>query len=218
MMLRILLFFNLGRVTWTGAYIMSRQNCCAGSRIYVQQGVYEAFLEKFATRAKKNVLGDPFDQQTFLGPQISKGQHTKIMGMIDEAKAQGATLVTGGTSPRGWFIEPTIFRDVGQDMEIMREEVFGPVAAVAPFEDAADALRKVNDTRYGLAAGVFTSDMKKGIRMAKDIEAGTVWVNGYNMLTHQMGFGGYKDSGIGKDLGEDVLGEFTNTKAVRIKL
>lgn len=198
--------------------VKKRQNCCAGSRVYVQEDVYEAFLEKFIKRAEQNVVGNPFDKETFLGPQISAGQHSKIMGMIEKAKVQGAVVATGGKSPGGWFVEPTIFRDVRQDMEIMQEEVFGPVVAVAPFKDVPDVLDKVHDTCYGLAAAVFTSDIKQGLRMAKSIQAGTVWVNCYNMITHAMPFGGYKGSGVGKDLGEEVLGEFTNIKSIRIKL
>jgi acyl-CoA reductase-like NAD-dependent aldehyde dehydrogenase len=163
-------------------------------------------------------MGNPFDDRTFLGPQISATQHTKIMGMIEMAKSQGEVLTAGGQSPNGWFIEPTIFRDVQQDMEIMREEVFGPVVAVTPFKDVADVSGKVHDTCYGLAATVFTMNIKQGIRMAKNIEAGTVWVNCYNMLSHQIPFGGYKDSEIGKDLGEATLRKYTNIKSIRIML
>lgn len=163
-------------------------------------------------------MGDPFHPDTFLGPQISAAHHVKIMGMIEKAKAQGAVVASGGSSPSGWFIEPTIFRDVRQDMDIMQQEVFGPVVAVAPFKNVSDVLTKVHDTCYGLAAAVFTSDMKQGLRMAKSIEAGTVWVNCYNKITHQLPFGGCKESGVGKDLGEDVLREFTTCKSIRIML
>ena len=140
------------------------------------------------------------------------------MGMIENAKSQGAVCASGGHSPEGWFVEPTIFRDVKQSMDIMREEVFGPVVAVAPFKDVADVLKMAHDTCYGLAAAVFTSDIKQGIRMAKGLEAGTVWVNCYNMISHQLPFGGYKQSGNGKDLGEEAIAEFTQTKAVRFML
>ncbi|KAF7529003.1 hypothetical protein G7054_g9957 [Neopestalotiopsis clavispora] len=188
-------------VEWVngGIFYNMGQNCCAGSRVYVQEGVYEAFLSKFVKRAEKNVMGDPFHEKTFLGPQISAAHHEKIMGMIEKAKAQGAVVATGGKSPHDWFIEPTIFRDVSQDMDIMQEEVFGPVIAVAPFKDVSDALAK-------------------GLSMAKSMEAGTVWVNCYNMITHALPFGGCRESGIGKDLGENVLSEFTNTKSIRIML
>ncbi|ETS72999.1 Aldehyde dehydrogenase [Pestalotiopsis fici W106-1] len=207
-------------VEWVngGIFYNMGQNCCAGSRIYVQEDVYEAFLEKFIRRVEKNVMGDPFHEKTFLGPQISAAQHAKIMGMIENARTQGAVLAKGGESPHGWFIEPTVFRDVRQDMDIMREEVFGPVVAVASFKDASDALAKVHDTCYGLAAAVFTSDLKQGLGMAKSIKAGTIWVNCYNMITHELPFGGCRESGVGKDLGEDVLSEFTNTKSIRIML
>ncbi|KAM0544114.1 hypothetical protein ACHAPJ_011996 [Fusarium lateritium] len=187
-------------------------------RIYVQESIYEAFVSKFVARAKKNILGDPFEPDNFLGPQIDGRQHSKIMGMIENAKSQGATCATGGTSPGGWFIEPTIFRDVSQSMEIMQEEVFGPVVAVASFKDMDDALNKAHDTCYGLASAVFTADIKTGIRVAKELQAGSVWVNCYNQITHALPFGGYRQSGNGKDLGSEALDEFLQTKTVRFML
>jgi acyl-CoA reductase-like NAD-dependent aldehyde dehydrogenase len=166
----------------------------------------------------QNKAGSPFDEDTFLGPQISAGQHVKIMKMIGTAKTEGARLVVGGGSPSGWFIEPTIFADVKPSMQLMREEVFGPVVAVAPFRTSEDALQMANDTCYGLASGVFTSDMKTGMRMARGLEAGSVWVNCYNSISHQLPFGGYKESGNGKDLGGEAMNEFTHTKTVRFML
>lgn len=197
---------------------LDRQNCCASSRIYVHRNVYETFLDKFVARAKRNVLGDPSNEETFLGPQIDGKQHSKIMGMIERAKAAGATCILGGKSPGGWFVEPTIFRDVEQSMEIMREEVFGPVVAVAPFDNADHVLTMAHDTCYGLAAAVFTKDLKLGIRMSRALEAGTVWINCYNKLTHELPFGGYKMSGNGKDLGHEALEGFTQLKTVRFAI
>lgn len=139
------------------------------------------------------------------------------MGMIETAKAEGAVCVTGGKSSSGWFIEPTIFRDVRQDMTIMKEEIFGPVVAVAPFKTKEDALSMANDTCYGLAAGVFTANIKEALFLAKGMEVGTVWVNCYNALTHQLSFGGFKQSGNGKDLGQAAIEEFTQTKTVRFR-
>ncbi|KAF9872230.1 aldehyde dehydrogenase (NAD+) [Colletotrichum karsti] len=201
-------------VEWVngGIFYNMGQNCCASSRVFVQESVYESFIEKFVIRAKQNQLGDPFDDKTFLGPQISHGQHAKIMGMIHNAKLQGAVLATGGTSPKGWFIEPTIFRDVTSKMDITKEEVFGPVVTVASFKTEEEALSLAHDTCYGLAAAVFTTDMKRGIRMAKNLEAGTVWVNCYNRISHALAFGGYKQSGNGKDLGEEAIYGFTQLK------
>ncbi|KAJ0368118.1 hypothetical protein COL154_002869 [Colletotrichum chrysophilum] len=187
-------------------------------RVFVHESVYESFIAKFVERARKNQLGDLFEDKTFLGPQISGSQHSKIMGMIEKAKTQGAICATGGRSPSDWFIEPTIFRDVKMDMEIAREEVFGPVVAVASFRDEEEALEMAHDTCYGLAAAVFTSDIKQGIKMAKELEAGTVWVNCYNKISHALPFGGYRQSGNGKDLGEDAIYGFTQLKTVGIML
>ncbi|KAF5498733.1 Aldehyde dehydrogenase [Colletotrichum fructicola] len=207
-------------VEWVngGIFYNMGQNCCASSRVFVHETVYESFITKFVERARKNQLGDPFDDKTFLGPQISGSQHSKIMGMIENAKTQGAICATGGRSPSGWFIEPTIFRDVKVDMEIAREEVFGPVVAVASFRDEEEALEMAHNTCYGLAAAVFTSDIKQGIKMAKELEAGTVWVNCYNKISHALPFGGYRQSGNGKDLGEDAIYGFTQLKTVGIML
>ncbi|CAI6094853.1 unnamed protein product [Clonostachys chloroleuca] len=197
------IFYNMG------------QNCCASSRVYVQESIYEDFLKRFAARARRNKSGDPFDNNTFLGPQIDGNQHSKIMGMIQRAKSDGVGVVTGGTSPDGWFIEPTIFRDVKSSAEIMQQEVFGPVVAVAPFKDIHDVLEKAHDTIYGLAAAVFTSDIKRGIRLSKMLQAGSVWVNNYNMISHALPFGGYGQSGNGKDLGSEGIEGYTQLKTVR---
>ncbi|KAH0442454.1 aldehyde dehydrogenase (NAD+) [Colletotrichum camelliae] len=207
-------------VEWVngGIFYNMGQNCCASSRVFVHESVYESFIAKFVERAQKNQVGDPFDDTTFLGPQISGSQHSKIMGMIEKAKTQGAICATGGRSPSGWFIEPTIFRDVKMDMEIAREEVFGPVVAVASFRNEEEVLAMAHDTCYGLAAAVFTSDIKQGIKMAKELEAGTVWVNCYNKISHALPFGGYRQSGNGKDLGEDAIYGFTQLKTVGIML
>ncbi|EXJ86747.1 hypothetical protein A1O3_03701 [Capronia epimyces CBS 606.96] len=192
------------------------QNCCASSRIFVQRDIYATFLAKFKTRAERNVLGSPFDGNPFLGPQISGAQHSKILGIIQEAKAEGAVCIAGGKSPYGWFVEPTIFKDVKSTMKIAREEVFGPVVVVAPFDDEGEAIQMANDSCYGLAAGVFTSDIKEAIRITKGVAAGTVWVNCYNAISHQLPFGGYKQSGIGKDLGQASVDEFSQVKTVRV--
>lgn len=198
--------------------LFRRQNCCASSRVYVQESIYEDFLKRFAARARRNKSGDPFDNNTFLGPQIDGNQHSKIMGMIQRAKSDGVGVVTGGTSPDGWFIEPTIFRDVKSSVEIMQQEVFGPVVAVAPFKDINDVLEKAHDTIYGLAAAVFTSDIKRGIRLSKMLQAGSVWVNNYNMISHALPFGGYGQSGNGKDLGSEGIKGYTQLKTVRFSL
>lgn len=198
--------------------VIYRQNCAASSRVYVEEPIYEEFLTRFAARAQKNVAGDPFDPNTFIGPQIDGNQHAKIMGMLDRAKSDGARVVVGGTNPHSWFIEPTIFRDVKQSSEIMQDEVFGPVVAVASFKDVEDVVQKAHDTVYGLAAAVFTSDISTGLRMAKELQAGSVWVNCYNRITHAIPFGGYNQSGTGKDLGYEGIEGYTQLKAVRFHL
>lgn len=195
-----------------------RQNCCASSRIYVHSSIYETFISKLVERARKNVAGDPFDKQTFMGPQIDGRQHARIMAMIERARTQGAKLATGGGSPGGWFVEPTVFRDVEQGMEVMREEVFGPVVAVAPFSTVDEVMDMAHDTCYGLAAALFTQNMSTGLRVAKDLEAGTIWVNSYGAISHALPFGGFRQSGSGKDLGSEALDEFTQTKTVRVNL
>lgn len=194
------------------------QNCCAGSRVYVQRSVYDVFLDRLVKKAESNVMGNPFDSNTFLGPQISGTQHSRIMDMIEHAKSQGAKCIAGGRSGEGWFVEPTIFSDVTQSMDLMRHEVFGPVVAIAPFDEVDEVLRMANDSCYGLAAGVFTSVMKQGLYMARELEAGSVWVNCYSAISHALPFGGYKESGNGRDLGEAALDEFTHLKTVRLRL
>jgi aldehyde dehydrogenase (NAD+) len=161
-------------------------------------------------------MGSPFDDETFLGPQISSDQHSKILGMIEKALQEGAICATGRKGDfGGWFIKPTVLRDVHQNMTIMKEEVFGPVVAVAPFKNKEDVLELANDTCYGLAAGIFTNRIHEALLLTREIQAGTVWINCYNAISHQLPFGGYKQSGNGKDLGEAALGEFTQTKTVR---
>jgi aldehyde dehydrogenase (NAD+) len=218
------IFYNMGYVqhhvhqNYKLTSLFRRQNCCASSRVYVQESIYEDFLKRFAARARQNKAGDPFHKDIFLGPQIDEKQHSKIMGMIQRAKADGVRVVTGGTSPEGWFIEPTIFRDVKSSAEIMQEEVFGPVVAVASFKDIDDVLEKAHGTIYGLAAAVFTSDIKRGIRLSKMLQAGSVWVNNYNMISHALPFGGYGQSGNGKDLGSEGIEGYTQLKTVRFSL
>lgn len=136
--------------------------------------------------------------------------------MIEKAKSEGAVCATGGQSPSGWFIEPTIFRDVTQAMSIAKEEVFGPVAIVAPFKTTEDALSLANDTNYGLAAGVFTERLSEALYLVRGIEAGSIWVNCYNKISHQLPFGGVKESGDGRDLGEAAIEEFQQGKTVRL--
>ncbi|KAI0010499.1 aldehyde dehydrogenase [Xylariaceae sp. FL0662B] len=209
-------------ISWVnfGIYYNHGQCCCAGSRIYIQEGIYDKFIAAFKKRAEANQVGDPFDEKTFQGPQVSQLQYDRIMGYIEEGKKGGATLATGGArhGTKGYFIQPTIFTDVTQDMKIMQEEIFGPVCAIAKFKTEDDVIRMGNDSTYGLAAAIHTSNVNTAIRVSNELRAGTVWVNCYNLLHHQLPFGGYKESGIGRELGEAALHNYTQNKSVAIRL
>jgi len=209
-------------ISWVnfGIFYNHGQCCCAGSRIYVQEGIYDKFIQRFKERATKNVVGDPFDQQTFQGPQVSQVQFDRIMSYIEHGKQAGAKIEIGGNRKgnKGYFIEPTIFSNVSEDMKIMQEEIFGPVCSISKFKTKEDAIRLGNSTTYGLAAAVHTSNLNTAIEVSNALRAGTVWVNTYNTLHHQLPFGGYKDSGIGRELGEAVLDNYIQTKTVSIRL
>lgn len=209
-------------ISWVnfGVYFNHGQTCCAGTRIFVQEGIYDKFLEAFKKRALANKVGDPFHHETFQGPQVSQLQFDRIMGYIKAGKEEGATVEVGGErhGEKGYFIQPTIFSNVTADMKIMREEIFGPVAAIAKFKDEEEVIHMGNDSNYGLAAAIHTQDLNTAIRVSNAIQAGTVWVNCYNLLHHQMPFGGYKESGIGRELGEAALANYTQNKSVAIRL
>ncbi|KAJ3544496.1 hypothetical protein NM208_g3013 [Fusarium decemcellulare] len=209
-------------ISWVnfGIYYNHGQVCCAGSRIFVQEGIYDKFLEAFKKRAEQNKVGDPFDEKTFQGPQVSKLQYERIMEYIHAGSDEGATVVTGGKreGEKGFFIQPTIFSDVTPTMKIMQEEIFGPVAAIAKFKDEKEVLHLANNTSYGLAAAVHTTNLNTAIRVSNALQAGTVWVNCYNLLHHAVPFGGYKESGIGRELGEAALANYTQSKSVAIRL
>ncbi|PNS18459.1 Aldehyde dehydrogenase [Sphaceloma murrayae] len=209
-------------ISWVnfGIFFNHGQCCCAGSRIYVQDTIYDKFVQRFKERAQKNVVGDPFAAETFQGPQVSQLQFDRIMGYIQAGKDAGATIETGGArkGDKGYFIEPTIFSNVTEDMKIMQEEIFGPVCTIAKFHDKEEVIRKGNSTTYGLAAAVHTKNLNTAIEVSNALRAGTVWVNTYNTLHHQMPFGGYKESGIGRELGEAALDNYLQTKTVSIRL
>ncbi|KAF5868373.1 putative aldehyde dehydrogenase protein [Botrytis fragariae] len=209
-------------ISWVnfGIFFNHGQTCCAGSRVYVQDGIYDKFVERFKARAIANKVGDPFHHETFQGPQVSQLQYDRIMGYIDEGKKSGATVVTGGErhGDKGYFIQPTIFSDVTEDMKIMQEEIFGPVCSIAKFSTEEEIIKIGNGSNYGLASAVHTQNLNTALRVSNALKAGTVWVNCYNMLHHQVPFGGYKESGIGRELGEAALSNYTQTKSVRIRL
>jgi aldehyde dehydrogenase (NAD+) len=203
-----------------GIFVNQGQSCCAGSRVFVQDQIYDQFVEKSVARALKRRVGDPLDPSTDQGPQVDQSQFDRIMGYIDSGRSQGATLACGGerVGNRGYFIRPAIFSDVHDDMTIAREEIFGPVMSVIRFKDMDEAIARANRTDYGLAAGVWTSDIKKAHAVANGVRAGTVWVNCYHVLDTRAPFGGFKQSGMGRELGEYALHEYTEVKAVTVKL
>jgi aldehyde dehydrogenase (NAD+) len=203
-----------------GIFSNQGQICCAGSRVFVEEKIYDQFIEKSVARAKKRAVGDPFDPKTEQGPQVDQTQFDKVMGYIASGQGEGATLACGGkrVGNRGYFIEPTVFADVQDGMRIAREEIFGPVMSVIPFKDVDEVITRANRTIYGLAAGVWTRDIKKAHAIANGVRAGTVWVNCYNVLDTRAPFGGFKQSGSGRELGEYGLQEYTEVKTVIVKL
>ena len=209
-------------ISWVnfGIFFNHGQCCCAGSRIYVQSGIYDKFIEAFKARTAKNVVGDPFAADTFQGPQVSQLQFDRIMAYIKSGKEAGAKVETGGErkGDKGYFIQPTIFSGVSEDMKIMQEEIFGPVCSISKFETEDEVVKSGNETTYGLAAAIHTKDLNTAIRVANKLKAGTVWVNNYNMLSYQVPFGGFKESGIGRELGKYALSNYTQVKSVRIRL
>jgi aldehyde dehydrogenase (NAD+) len=202
------LFFNQG------------QCCCAGSRLFVEEKAYDEFVERSAERARKRTVGDPFDAATEQGPQVDQAQFDKVMGYIDSGRRQGAKLVCGGNrvGDRGFFIEPTVFADVDDNMTIAQEEIFGPVQSIIKFRNIDEVVDRANNTMYGLAAAVWTRDIGKAHAIANSVRAGTVWINCYDVFDAAAPFGGFKQSGIGRELGEYGLQQYTEVKTVTVKL
>jgi aldehyde dehydrogenase (NAD+) len=203
-----------------GLYLNQGQCCCAGSRLFVQDSVHDAFVSKLAERVNARKLGDPFDPATEQGPQVDKAQFDKIMSYIAKGKAQGAKCVTGGErhGDKGYFIKPTVFSDVKDDMAIATDEIFGPVLSVIKFKEIDEVIRRANTTDYGLAAAVWTRDIGKAHAIADRVRAGTVWINCYDVFDAAAPFGGFKRSGIGRELGEQGLDNYTETKTVTVAL
>ncbi|XP_039090764.1 aldehyde dehydrogenase X, mitochondrial [Hyaena hyaena] len=202
------LFFNMG------------QCCCAGSRTFVEESIYDEFLERTVEKAKQRRVGNPFDLDTQQGPQVDKEQFERILSYIQLGQKEGAKLLCGGErlGERGFFIKPTVFGGVQDDMRIAREEIFGPVQPLFKFKKTEEVIERANNTRYGLAAAVFTRDLDKAMYFTQALQAGTVWVNTYNIVTCHTPFGGFKESGNGRELGEDGLKAYTEVKTVTIKI
>ncbi|KIJ48530.1 hypothetical protein M422DRAFT_226046 [Sphaerobolus stellatus SS14] len=203
-----------------GVYFNHGQTCCAGTRIYVQASIFDKFQEKFVARIKAIQLGDPLKAGTKQGPQVSQTQFDRIMGYIEDGKKAGATAIIGGKrhGTEGYFIEPTIFTNTKPDMRIVREEIFGPVGVLVKFEDEDDIVHIANDTMYGLAAAVFSQNINRALSVAHRLKAGTVWVNCCNQIHPQLSFGGFKQSGIGRELGEYALANYTSVKTIHVHL
>uniref|UniRef100_A0A8D1GLP4 aldehyde dehydrogenase (NAD(+)) n=1 Tax=Sus scrofa TaxID=9823 RepID=A0A8D1GLP4_PIG len=202
------LFFNQG------------QCCCAGSRTFVQEDIYAEFVERSVARARSRVVGNPFDSRTEQGPQIDETQFKKILGYIKSGKEEGAKLLCGGgaAADRGYFIQPTVFGDVQDGMTIAKEEIFGPVMQILKFKTIEEVIGRANNSKYGLAAAVFTKDLDKANYLSQALQAGTVWVNCYDVFGAQSPFGGYKLSGSGRELGEYGLQAYTEVKTVTVKV
>ncbi|MCL4065519.1 betaine-aldehyde dehydrogenase [Pseudomonas sp. GX19020] len=197
------------------------QVCSNGTRVFVQKGLKDRFLARLAERSRQIRMGDPLDEAVQMGPLVSQAQLEKVTGFISRAKSEGARLVTGGgrgASNDGWFVEPTVFADVTDQMEIAREEVFGPVMAVLDFETEDEVIARANATEFGLAAGVFTRDIARAHRVIAELEAGTCWINAYNLTPVEAPFGGSKLSGVGRENGHAAVEHYSQVKSVYLGL
>jgi len=196
------------------------QNCCAGSRTYVQAAIYDQFVKKAVEKAKSRKVGDPFVDGTQQGPQIDQEMFDKVLRMIESGKKEGAKLETGGESigKAGYFIQPTVFSNVSDNMTIARQEIFGPVQSIFKFKTLDEVIERANDSSYGLASGVVTKDLNNALVFAQAVHAGSVWVNCYDAVVPQAPFGGFKQSGVGRELGEDSLKEYLEVKTISIKV
>jgi aldehyde dehydrogenase (NAD+) len=202
------IFFNQGEV------------CCAGSRLFLEESLHDQFMDRLVTLTKKIKVGDPLELETTMGPLVSAEQHEKVMRYIGLGKSEGARLILGGRRGPGdgFFVEPTIFDHATNQMRIAREEIFGPVLSVIPFKDVEEVIAQANDTFYGLAGAVWTRDVRKAHYMARKLKAGTIWVNCYNLTDVASPFGGYRMSGIGRELGKHALELYTQVKSVWVSL
>jgi len=196
------------------------QCCCAGSRLYVEKAVYDQVVEGVVKRAQKIKVGPGLDAKSDMGPLVSQEQLNRVCGYLELGLSEGAQAATGGgrVGDKGYFVQPTVLVNAKEDMKVVQEEIFGPVVAAMPFDDPEEIITRANDNVYGLAAGVWTRDISKAHRMAEHLRAGTVWINCYNIFDAALPFGGYKESGWGREMGHEVLENYTETKAVCARL
>jgi phenylacetaldehyde dehydrogenase len=192
------------------------QCCCAGSRLYVEKEVFDRVVDGVAENAKNIRVGSGLDPKTQMGPLVSEEQLKRVCSYLESGLSQGAKAVAGGQKAydKGYFVEPTVLVNTKDDMKVVQEEIFGPVVTVMPFSDPEELVQRANDNVYGLAAGIWTNDIGKAHRTAEQLKAGTVWINCYNIFDAALPFGGYKQSGWGREMGHEVLNNYTQTKAV----
>ena len=208
----------------SGIFAASGQTCIAGSRALIHRPIHDQFVERLLALAKTARMGNPLELSTQVGPVTTRPQYEKILDYIRIANEEGAVCRLGGGPARrsecgtGWFVEPTVFTDVRPEMRVANEEIFGPVLSIIPFDDEEDAIRIANGTLYGLAAGVWTTNMRRAILMSERLEAGTIWVNTYRAISYMSPFGGYKRSGLGRESGIEAIHEYLQTKSVWIDI
>jgi aldehyde dehydrogenase (NAD+) len=213
---------NAVRGAVSGIFAATGQTCMAGSRLLVHESIHDEFVEKLLELAKTAKMGNPLEKDTTVGPVTTRPQYQKVLSYIDIAKSEGAKCVLGGGPATraecgdGWFVEPTIFTGVSNDMRIAQEEVFGPVLSIIKFKTDEQAIQIANDVMYGLAAGVWTQDIGRALTMAKKIRAGTVWINAYRVVSYMTPFGGFKRSGLGRENGQEMIKEYLQVKSVWI--
>ncbi|MCR9239034.1 MAG: betaine-aldehyde dehydrogenase [Alphaproteobacteria bacterium] len=204
-----------------GNFYSSGQVCSNGTRVFVQDGILPAFLDRLAARTNAIRLGDPMDEETQMGPMVTEAQMDKVLAYIEIGISEGARLVTGGKramGKNGFYIEPTVFADVTDDMRIAREEIFGPVMSVLSFSEESEAIARANDTEFGLSAGVFTKDLTRAHRVIAELEAGSCWINTYNLAPVEAPFGGVKQSGVGRENSKAAIEHYTQLKSVYVAM